>query len=112
MTERLFAVLMLFSVLMLIGRVDATATKRVKPNRYCTRLQMTHSIVTRSVSEGSSYAPRLRFGLLSKSTACSILFILADDLGWRDLGVEGGTFYESRSLERFANFAFHSAHES
>ena len=32
MTDRLFAVLMLFSVLILIGRADTTATKRVKPN--------------------------------------------------------------------------------
>ncbi len=73
MTDWLFAVLMLFSVLILIGRADATATKRVKPNR---------------------------------------VFILADDPGGRDLGVEGSTFYESRSLDRIANSTFHSAHES
>ena len=39
---------------------------------YGTRSKMAHSIVTRSVSEDRSYAPRLHFGLLSESTACSI----------------------------------------
>lgn len=30
----------------------------------------------------------------------NILFILADDLGWRDLGVEGSMFYESPNIDR------------
>jgi len=32
----------------------------------------------------------------------NILFILADDLGWRDLGNEGSAFYESPNLDRLA----------
>ena len=44
------------------------------PSRFLitARGQMAHSIVTRSVSEDRSYAPRLRFGSLSESTAYSI----------------------------------------
>jgi arylsulfatase A-like enzyme len=33
----------------------------------------------------------------------NVLFILADDLGWRDLGVEGSTFYETPNIDRIAN---------
>lgn len=33
----------------------------------------------------------------------NVLFILADDLGWRDLSVEGSTFYESPNIDRIAN---------
>ena len=32
----------------------------------------------------------------------NIVFILADDLGWCDLGVEGSEFYESPSIDRLA----------
>lgn len=32
-----------------------------------------------------------------------MLFILADDLGWRDLSVEGSSFYESPNIDRIAN---------
>ena len=32
----------------------------------------------------------------------NVLFILADDLGWRDLSVEGSTFYESPNIDRLA----------
>ncbi|MCX7887534.1 MAG: sulfatase, partial [Verrucomicrobiae bacterium] len=32
----------------------------------------------------------------------NILFILADDLGWRDLGCYGSTFYETPHLDRLA----------
>ena len=32
----------------------------------------------------------------------NIVFILADDLGWRDLSNEGSTFYESPHLDRLA----------
>ena len=32
----------------------------------------------------------------------NIVFILADDLGWRDLSNEGSTFYESPNLDRLA----------
>ena len=33
----------------------------------------------------------------------NVVFILADDLGWRDLSVEGSTFYESPNIDRIAN---------
>ena len=32
----------------------------------------------------------------------NVLFILADDLGWRDLSNEGSTFYESPHIDRIA----------
>jgi len=32
----------------------------------------------------------------------NILFILIDDLGWRDLACYGSTFYETPNLDRFA----------
>lgn len=32
----------------------------------------------------------------------NVVFILADDLGWRDLSVEGSTFYESPNIDRIA----------
>ena len=33
----------------------------------------------------------------------NIVFILADDLGWRDLSNEGSTFYESPRIDSIAN---------
>jgi len=33
----------------------------------------------------------------------NIVFILSDDQGWRDLGVEGSTFYESPNIDRIAS---------
>ena len=33
----------------------------------------------------------------------NVLFILADDLGWRDLSNEGSSFYESPNIDRIAN---------
>ena len=32
----------------------------------------------------------------------NVLFILADDLGWRDLSIEGSEFYESPNIDRIA----------
>src|SRR5881397_2343437 len=32
----------------------------------------------------------------------NIIFILADDLGWRDLGCYGSAFYETPNLDRLA----------
>ena len=32
----------------------------------------------------------------------NILFILADDLGWKDLGCQGSTFYETPNIDRLA----------
>lgn len=46
------------------------------------------------------------FLLFNLSTALAdkpnVLFILADDLGWRDLSIEGSTFYESPNIDRIA----------
>ena len=39
----------------------------------------------------------------AESTARNFVFILADDLGARDLSVEGSTFYESPNIDRIAN---------
>lgn len=39
----------------------------------------------------------------STATQPNVLFVLADDLGWRDLGVEGSSFYESPNIDRIAN---------
>src|ERR1051325_4300214 len=40
-------------------------------------------------------------------TACAarpnVVLILADDLGWRDLGCTGSTFYETPSIDRLAS---------
>ena len=36
------------------------------------------------------------------SSAPNIIFILIDDLGWRDLGCYGSTFYETPNLDRLA----------
>jgi arylsulfatase A-like enzyme len=33
----------------------------------------------------------------------NVLFILTDDMGWRDLSGEGSTFYESPNIDRIAN---------
>jgi len=39
---------------------------------------------------------------LSSSSAPNIVFILADDLGWRDLSCYGSSFYETPHLDRLA----------
>jgi len=36
-------------------------------------------------------------------TRPNIVYILSDDQGWRDLGVEGSTLYESPNIDRIAN---------
>ena len=43
-------------------------------------------------------------GLLScsKQHPPNIVFILADDLGWKDLGCYGSEFYETPNLDRLA----------
>jgi arylsulfatase A-like enzyme len=46
---------------------------------------------------GETTAPQKRTKLPN------VLFILADDLGWRDLSNEGSTFYESPHIDRIAN---------
>ena len=39
----------------------------------------------------------------STTSKPNIVFILADDLGWADLGCYGSTFYETPNLDRMAN---------
>lgn len=36
-----------------------------------------------------------------KNTHPNIIFILIDDLGWRDLGCYGSSFYETSNLDQF-----------
>ena len=33
----------------------------------------------------------------------NILFILVDDLGWADIGVNGSTYYETPNIDRLAS---------
>jgi len=40
--------------------------------------------------------------LASAAPKSNVVFILADDLGWRDLSGEGSTFYESPNIDRIA----------
>jgi arylsulfatase A-like enzyme len=40
----------------------------------------------------------------------NIVFILADDLGWNDLGAQGSTFYESPNLDRLAAMGMRFTH--
>jgi arylsulfatase A-like enzyme len=47
----------------------------------------------------------MAFGLVLTASAAprpNIIFILADDFGWRDLGCYGSTFYETPNLDRLA----------
>ena len=38
----------------------------------------------------------------SAATPLNFLFILIDDMGWRDLGCYGSTFYETPNIDRLA----------
>lgn len=50
----------------------------------------------------------------AKDTRPNILFILADDLGWSDLGCQGSSFYQSPNIDRLASqgMRFTSAYAS
>jgi arylsulfatase A-like enzyme len=41
--------------------------------------------------------------LAGAATKPNIIFILADDLGWTDLGVQGSKYYESPNIDRLAS---------
>ena len=36
----------------------------------------------------------------------NVLFILVDDLGWKDLGCYGSSFYETPNIDRLANMGY------
>ena len=38
-----------------------------------------------------------------KNRRPNIIFILVDDLGWKDVGFMGSTFYETPNIDRIAN---------
>lgn len=40
---------------------------------------------------------------MEKSSNPNILFILIDDMGWRDLSCYGSTFYETPHIDQLAN---------
>lgn len=71
----------------------------------------THTPLTAGLRWLTTAAPRLLslltvMGLVSLAHAeqpPNIVFILADDLGWRDLSNEGSTFYESPHIDRIAD---------
>ncbi|NBQ24505.1 MAG: sulfatase, partial [Verrucomicrobia bacterium] len=42
------------------------------------------------------------WGSADQTDRPNVLFILADDLGWRDLSIEGSTFYETPQIDRIA----------
>ena len=48
----------------------------------------------------------------SKNKSPNIIFILVDDLGWKDLGYSGSTFYETPNIDKLRNesYEFSSAY--
>ena len=53
-------------------------------------------------------------GLVTQSRQTNVVFILVDDLGWRDLSVYGSSFYETPNIDRLAasSMRFSSAYAS
>jgi hypothetical protein len=43
-----------------------------------------------------------QFHLLAAAPPPNVIFIIADDLGWADLGCYGSRFYETPHLDRLA----------
>ena len=63
----------------------------------------------RSMPTGASFSRRQFFALAAAPLAAraaspppNFVFILIDDMGWRDLGCYGSTFYETPQIDRFA----------
>ena len=50
-----------------------------------------------------AFEPVSGFSDTADNNLPNVVFILADDLGWRDLSNEGSTFYESPHIDRIAN---------
>ena len=44
----------------------------------------------------------LAAGLPQLASRPNIVFFLIDDLGWRDLGCQGSTFYQTPNIDRLA----------
>lgn len=66
------------------------------PSRFTRRQFLATSAV--SLATGLSVTPRAAAG----ERPPNILFILADDLGWADLGCYGNTYHESPNIDRLA----------
>lgn len=65
-------------------------------------------------SAGQSQAAIEAGGPAAPAARPNIVFILVDDLGWRDLGVAGSTFYETPAIDRLARdgMRFTNAHSA
>lgn len=67
----------------------------------CNRRDFLKSATTAAVSLATT-GPALAARPRSNRRAPNIVFILADDLGWAELGCYGNTFNETRNLDRMA----------
>ena len=66
----------------------------------CTRSSFTRAVVVSSLLAVTALG---QAGMVvAAETKPNILFFLADDLGWRELGCYGSKFYESPTLDRLA----------
>ncbi len=50
-----------------------------------------------------SCAPKKSISVAAKRTTPNVIFIIADDLGYEDIGVYGSSFYETPNLDQLAN---------
>jgi arylsulfatase A-like enzyme len=66
------------------------------------RLSMNDARMKRSITAFLLAIAVLHAGTATAAQRPNIIFILADDLGWRDLGCYGSTFYETPNLDRLA----------
>lgn len=61
-----------------------------------------HFLKTLSVSAAALASSRFAFGEAARRKRPNVIFILADDLGWRDTSLYGSTFCETPNVERLA----------
>ena len=57
---------------------------------------------------GAVASSALPDSLAAKQTPPNFVFILADDLGWKDLSCYGSKFYETPNLDRLASQGSHA----